>query len=245
MDSKRPGSKGIPQKRRRVGRWFHLGSRSTRDRPDTTIPTNDQGRQGSDRLRRPLAFRHLGTHRPRRQALARCLRARLSCGDAASGFGGRDHTILAPLRGDDPWFLHPGDRSPGTSSPDPRDGGPSADLHHGGFEAPPVRDPPSFHRVCGESVVARGQDGSGIARDDQLRRMDRRAPLCAAQGVRPERRGILVRRRRVGGSEGSVEHADRQGDGRLFGRLRHERRALAAAARVSAATDGPRLRGNL
>ena len=158
------------------------------------------------------------------QAFARCLRARLSCGDAASGFGGRDHTILAPLRGDDPWFLHPGNRSPGASSHDPRDGGPSADLHHGGFEAPPFRDPPSFHRVCGESVVAQGQDGSGIARDDQLRRMDRRAPLCAAQGVRPERRGILVRRRRVGGSEGRVEHADRQGDGRLSGGLRHERR---------------------
>ena len=65
-------SKGIPQKRRRVGRWFHLGSRSARDRPrHQHRPADDQGRQGSDRLRRPLAFRHLGTHRPRRQAFAR------------------------------------------------------------------------------------------------------------------------------------------------------------------------------
>ena len=30
------------------------------------------------------------------------------CGGAASGFGGGDHTLLAPLRRDDPWFLHPG-----------------------------------------------------------------------------------------------------------------------------------------
>ncbi len=38
----------------------------------------------------------------RRQAFARCLRARVSCGGAASGFGGGDHAILAPLRGDAP-----------------------------------------------------------------------------------------------------------------------------------------------
>ena len=49
----------------------------------------------------------------------------------------------------------------------------------------------------------------------------------------------------VGGSEGRVEHADRQGDGRLHRGLRHERRGRAASARVSAAADGPRLRGNL
>ena len=183
--------------------------------------------------------------RPRRQAFARCLRARVSCGDPASGFGGGDHAILAPLRGDDPWLLHPGHRSPGASSHDPRHGGPSADLHHGGLEAPPFRHPPSFHRVRGEPVDAQGEDRSGNARDDQLRRMDRRAPLCAAQGGRRERRGILVRRRRRGGSEGSVEHAAGQGHGRLSGGLRHERRGGAAPARVSAAADGSRLRRNL
>ena len=142
-----------------------------------------KGNKESDRLRRPLPFRDLGTHTPRRQAFARCLRARVSCGDPASGFGGGDHAILAPLRGDDPWLLHPGHRSPGASSHDPRHGGPSADLHHGGLEAPPFRHPPSFHRVRGEPVDAQGEDRSGIARDDQLRRMDRRAPLGAAQGV--------------------------------------------------------------
>ena len=56
---------------------------------------------------------------------------------------------------------------------------------------------------------------------------------------------ILVRRRRGGGSEGRVEHADRQGDGRLHRGLRHERRGRAASERISAAADGPRLRGNL
>ena len=71
-----------------------------------------------------------------------------------------------------------------------------------------------------------GKDRSGIARDDQLRRMDRRAPLHAAQGVRRERLGDLVRRRRHGGSEGRVEHADREGHGRLSPGLRHERRAV-------------------
>jgi hypothetical protein len=147
-------SQGIPEKRRRVGRRFHPGSCSTRAWPDTSLPANDQGRQGSDRLRRPLALRHLGAHRPRRQAFARWLRARLSCGGAASGFGGGDHTVLAPLRGDHARFLHPADRSPGASTHDPRVGGASADVHHGGFEAPSVRDAPSFHRVRGESDVA-------------------------------------------------------------------------------------------
>src|SRR4030095_11808007 len=37
----------------------------------------------------------------------------------------------------------------------------------GGFETPHVGDPPSFHRVRGESDVAPGEDGSGNARDDQ------------------------------------------------------------------------------
>src|SRR5262249_11680864 len=92
--------------------------------------------------------------------------------------------------------------------------------------------------------VAQGKDGSGIARDDQLRRMDRRAPLCAVQGMRREKRGNLVRRRRDGGSEGSVEHSAGQGNGRLFRGLRHERRTLGAPERVSATADGPRLRRN-
>ena len=52
-----------------------------------------------------------------------------SGGGAASGFRGGDHAVLAPLRGDDAWRLHPGHRSPGASSDDPRHGGPSADLH--------------------------------------------------------------------------------------------------------------------
>ena len=174
-------SKGIPQKRRRVGRWFHLGSRSTRDRPgtsDTTHPPpmikgdKDQIAYG-DRSRFVTSVRiaHGGRPSPDNFGLD------VSCGDAASGFGRGDHAILAPLRGDDPWLLHPGHRSPGASSHDPRHGGPSADLHHGGLEAPPFRHPPSFHRVRGESIVAQGEDRSGNARDDQLRRMDRRAPL--------------------------------------------------------------------
>ena len=47
------------------------------------------------------------------------------------------------------------------------------------------------------------------------------------------------------GSEGRLEHAHLQSDGRLPDRLRHERRGLAAAARVSSAHHSPRLRGNL
>src|SRR5262249_8375677 len=63
-------SKRISERQRRVGRRF-VGSSDTGDRPNTGIPTNDQGRQGSDCLRHPLAFRQLGTHSPRRQAFAR------------------------------------------------------------------------------------------------------------------------------------------------------------------------------
>src|SRR5438128_1793815 len=44
-------------------------------------------------------------------------------------------------------------------------------------------------------------------------RLDGRTPLGAAQGVRTESRGHLVRRGGVGGSEGRVEHADRESDG--------------------------------
>ena len=224
MDSKRPARREFLKSGAALAGGFTLGGAApaigqTPPSPPMIKGDKDQIAYG-DRSRFVNSVRIAHGGRPSPDAFGLVL----SYGDAASGFGGGDHTILAPLRGDDPWFLHPGDRSPGASSHDPRDGGPSADLHHGGFEAPPFRDPPSFHRVCGESGVAQGQDGSGIARDDQLRRMDRRAPLCAAQGVRPERRGILVRRRRVGGSEGRVEHADRQGDGRLFRGLRHERR---------------------
>jgi DMSO/TMAO reductase YedYZ molybdopterin-dependent catalytic subunit len=43
--------------------------------------------------------------------------------------------------------------------------------------------------VRGEPIVAPGEERSGNARHDELRRMDRRAPVDAAQGVRPERRG--------------------------------------------------------
>ena len=136
----------------------------------------------------------------------------------------------------------PGPRSPGAPYHDSRHGGPSADLHHGGLEAPPLRHPHSFHRVRGESIVAESHDRSGNARHDELRRMDRHTPFDAAQGVRPEKRGILVRRGRGGGSEGSLEHADCQGDGRLHPGLRHEWRGRATAARVSAAADDSRLR---
>ena len=43
-------------------------------------PSDDQGRQGPDRLRRPLQLRHLGAHRPSRgrQAFARSIRADVS-----------------------------------------------------------------------------------------------------------------------------------------------------------------------
>ena len=102
-----------------------------------------------------------------------------------------------------------------------------------------------FIECAGNRHNARAKDRAGNARDDQLRRMDRRAPFNAAQGVRPERQRDMVRRRRRRGSEGRLEHAHRQSDGRLPHRLRHERRGRAAAERFSAAPDGPRLRGNL
>ena len=71
---------------------------------------------------------------------------------------------------------------PERASPhDPRPGGPAADLHHGGAEAPPVGDPPALHRVRGEPGEKQAQDRPGNARDDQLRRMDRACscPRCS------------------------------------------------------------------
>ena len=58
----------------------------------------------------------------------------------------------------------------------------------------PVSHPVAFHRVCGKPAQWPAKDRAGIARDDQLRRMDRRAPFDAAQGVRPERQRDMVRR---------------------------------------------------
>jgi hypothetical protein len=54
------------------------------------------------------------------------------------------------------------------------------------------RFPSSFHRMRGEPELAQGEDGPGIARDGELRRMDRRAPLDCAQGSRPERQREVV-----------------------------------------------------
>ena len=43
------------------------------------------------------------------------------------------------------------------TSDDPWPGGPSADLHHGGLEAPSLRHPPAFHRVRGEPGVGQAR----------------------------------------------------------------------------------------
>ena len=204
MGSKRLNRRELLKSGATLAGGFTLGAAApalaaSRTRNDTMRhPADDQGRQGGqiaygDRSKHVTSVRipHGGRPSPDQ------LRAHVSCGDAASGFGRGDHAILAPLLRDDPWRLPPGHRSQGASPDDPRPGGPSADVHHGGLEAPPVRHPPSFHRVRREPIVAQGEDRSGNARHDELRRMDRRAPLDAAQGVRPERRRNLVRRRRA------------------------------------------------
>jgi len=61
--------------------------------------------------------------------------------------------------------------------------------------------------------------------------MDWRAAFNAAEGVRPQRHGDMVRRRRRRGSEGRFQHAHRQSDGRLCHRLWHERRGYTASER--------------
>ena len=216
--------KGAAQEQRRVCRRFDFGSGSASDRrpavpripPRATLVADDQGRQRDmvaygDRSK----LRHLGAHRPsrRRQAFSRSIRADVSYCDAAPGLGGRDHAVLAPLRGDDPRRVHAGHRSQRASSDDPRPGGPSAHVHDGGLEAPSFRHPSSFHRMRGQPVVAGSEERSANAWDGELRRMDRRPSFDAAQGMRPERQREVVRRRRRRGSEGRVEHAHRQGDG--------------------------------
>ena len=51
-----------------------------------------------------------------------------------------------------------------------------------------------FLECAGNRHTAETQDRAGIARDDQLLRMDRRAAFYAAQGVRPEKQRDMVRR---------------------------------------------------
>ena len=96
-----------------------------------------------------------------------------------------------------------------------------------------------FIECLGNRARPDAQNRSGNARADQLRRMDRRAAVPAAQGGRRAKRGVLDRRGRRGRSEGRVEHPARQGDGRLSGVLRHEWRADASAARLPSAADRP------
>ena len=154
--------KGAAQERRRVSRRFDVGSGSASDwrpagpgiPPCATLVADDQGQQRQEhgRLRRPLEVRHVGAHRPSRgrKTFSRSIRADVSYCDPAPGLGGRDHAVLAPLRGDDPWRVHAGHRSQRASSDDPRSGGPSAHLHDGRLEAPSVRHPSSFHRMRGQ-----------------------------------------------------------------------------------------------
>ena len=56
MGSKRPARQGIPEKRRGVGRWFHPGSGSTRDRPDTHGSSPPMIRGDEDEIRSPTAI---------------------------------------------------------------------------------------------------------------------------------------------------------------------------------------------
>ena len=182
-------SKRIPEKRRRVGGRLHLGRCGAGARAaGPGAAADDQGREGGrDCLWRPVEVRHLGPHPARRQTLARHLRPHVSCRDPASGFGRGHHAVLAPLLRDDARRLPSGYRSQTAHADDPRPGGPSADVHRGRPEAPPVRDAPALHRVRRQPSVAPREDGAGNARHDEQCRMDRRAPVHAAQGVRPER----------------------------------------------------------
>ena len=240
----------IPEERRRVGERPDRRSRGTRRRPGpglasilgSGVPADAQGHQRPDPVRGSLQVRHVGAHSARRQTDARYFRADVSRGHSTSGLGRSGDAVFASLLRDDARLVPAGHRSSSAHADDPRPGRPSADVHHGRLEAPAVRHAPALHRVRGEPVVAQGQDRAGITRDDQLRRMDGRPPVHAAERVRPEGLGKMVRRRRRRGSEGRIEHADREGDGRLHPGLRHERRGGAAAERLSAAADGPRLR---
>ena len=76
-----------------------------------------------------------------------------------------------------------------------------------------------FIECLGNRARPDAQNRSGNARVDQLRRMDRRAALSAAQGGRRAKRGVLDRGRRRGRSEGLVQHPAGEGDGRLPGVL--------------------------
>src|SRR5207248_2232071 len=113
---------------------------------------------------------------------------------------------------------------------------------HGRIDAPPVRLARSFCRVPRKPCEPECQDSAGIARVDELRRMDRRAALAPAQGSRRTERGVLGRCGRGGGSEGRVDHSARKSSRRLSRVLWHEWRGAASAARLSTAPDGSWLR---
>ena len=154
------------------------------------------GQQGADRIRPALQLRDLRAHGAPdgRQAVTRRVRQGVPRGHAVAGFRWRDHAIVAALCRDDPRLLSAGHRSQAAHADDPRPGRSAADLHHGRLEALPVGHPVAFHRVCGKPARWAAKDRAGIARDDQLLRMDRRAAFHAAQGMRPERQRDMVRR---------------------------------------------------
>jgi hypothetical protein len=138
----------------------------------------------------------LGAHRAPdgRPAFTRRVREEFPRGLAAAGFCGvvtpSSLHYVATTRGS---FMPDIDPAQHTAD-DSRPGGSALTFTMDDLKRLPVRHPLAFHRVRGKPAQWPAKDRAGIARDDQLRRMDRRAAFNAAQGMRPERQRDMVRR---------------------------------------------------
>ena len=215
---------GNPEERRHVSRWLHPGSRGTRARPgtnDTCIPAHDQGRQdGQIATANALSVKSVRIpHGVGRRLMS-------------SGLRFMWHRRFRTRRGDHATSLH----YYAMTRALPPDIDPRAHrfMIHGLVDRPLTFTMEDKRLQPSPAFISSSAQGSIVAesenRSETHGMTSCRGLACSSTllGVRTERRGILVRRGRGGGSEGRVEHADRQGDGRLHRGLRHERRGRAA-----------------
>ncbi len=93
-----------------------------------------------------------------------------------------------------------------------------------------------FIECLGNRATAEAQDGAGDAWPHELRRVDRRPAVAAAEGSRRAEGRVVDRGGRRRGSERLLEHSARESAWTTAWSLRHERRADPSAAGIPAAT---------
>ena len=190
MGSKRTARREFLKSGAALAGGFTLGSVTPRSaRPGTaSVPAHDQGGQGQiaygDRSKYVTSVRipHGGTASPDNFGLTFHVAAPLQ-----DSVGVITPSSLHYVR-DDPRILHPGHRSAGATPDDPRPVDRPLTFTMEDLKRLPSVTRLHFIECAGNGSSRRREDRSGNARDDELRQMDRRAPLpllkeCGLKGA--------------------------------------------------------------